>query len=147
LAAIDDYRRFLIAHAQATFGIEQYLSGFDDLPPWRRRGPELISDLRALGSPAPAALEFVCEGNVAAGMGVLYVLEGSRLGASVLLRRIPEHFPTDFLSARHRSGEWNELLSAIGARVSDGGEAFLQDVIHGAKACFDHYLTAAGHHH
>ncbi len=59
------------------------------LPDWeaRRRTPALTQDLAKLGRSAPAAAEIRAAGPQAS-LGALYVLEGSRLGARLLLAEV-----------------------------------------------------------
>ena len=88
-----DYRRFLEAHHAVLPGCEQVLAAsgagrlIDD---WmlRVRTPALVADLADLGmAPTPAATQTALL-SPAAAFGMLYVLEGSRLGGAVLARRV-----------------------------------------------------------
>ncbi len=96
LADRGGYAGFLIAHAQATTAAERVLSGAENLPPWRPRTHLLVEDLDKLGSCAPAPMAFAAHEAEAWQWGVLYVLEGSRLGGSVLARRIYAGAPSAF---------------------------------------------------
>lgn len=140
------YCRFLTVHAQATFGVEEYLLGHDDLPHWRPRSALLEADLAELRVPQATASQFSTSGTLANRLGVLYVLEGSRLGASVLLRRVKHGLPIRYLSARHQQREWRTLLAAIEQQAILGGAPFVASLIEGARACFQHYLSAADRH-
>lgn len=107
LTEAGDYGRFLIAHAEVIPALEAALDGAGIeavLPDWprRRRSDALAADLAALGLafPPPRAVA-VAPG--AEAMGVAYVLEGSRLGAAMLLKVIPDRLPTAFLA--HGQGE------------------------------------------
>jgi len=75
----------------------------------------------------------------------LYVLEGSRLGAAVLLRRLAPDFPNAFLSALHHAGEWQGLLTKIEQQASSGEKGLIDALISRARLCFEHYVTAASH--
>jgi heme oxygenase len=88
----DGYARFLAAMASAMVPLERALeaAGIEEvLPDWteRRRASLLLDDLAALGgkpvqeTPAPAA------NGEARQLGMVYVLEGSRLGGKLLLKR------------------------------------------------------------
>ncbi len=51
--------------------------------------------------------------------GVLYVVEGSRLGGRFLARRVPAEFPKSYLDAHKPSGNWANLLASIDAILYD----------------------------
>lgn len=89
------YAAFLASMAGALVPLEAWLeaSGVATrLPDWpvRRRSAALLSDLAGLGSPpAPIPdLGDLAEVGSAGMAGILYVLEGSRLGGTVILRRV-----------------------------------------------------------
>lgn len=94
LAQHADYVTFLTAMEAAFVPLEAWLDGVEPtfLPPdWaaRRRGPALRSDLAGLGFAGPATDETLKSmSDDAEAPGVLYVLEGSRLGGQVLLRQV-----------------------------------------------------------
>lgn len=107
LAEASDYGRFLTVHAEVIPALEAALgrAGIESaLPDWarRRRTESLAADLAALGLPFPAA-RAVAIAPGAESMGAAYVLEGSRLGAAMLLKAIPDTLPRAFLS--HGQGE------------------------------------------
>lgn len=87
------YRRFLQASAATLIAIEQLLESAGVaqlLPDWaeRSRREPIISDLHSLNSQAqPLALRRTAP-TPAEVFGILYVLEGSRLGAQVLLEQV-----------------------------------------------------------
>jgi heme oxygenase len=92
LQLLSDYRCFLEATAAALLPLEAALIDADVgriFPDWelRSRGPSILADLNALGGlqPQVPALERFGLEDV---LGTLYVLEGSRLGARVLLRTV-----------------------------------------------------------
>ncbi|HEY8947417.1 MAG TPA: biliverdin-producing heme oxygenase [Rhizomicrobium sp.] len=89
------YAEFLSAHAAVLIPLEQMLAenGVVDLLadwPERSRSSALMRDLDILRADLRAALvpSFATEAEM---FGVLYVLEGSRLGARVILRAIDEN--------------------------------------------------------
>jgi heme oxygenase len=137
------YGRFLLAHAEATGAAEASLAGSHDLTPWRPRMALLTDDLDRLGLALPPALAFGRAEVDAWRWGVLYVLEGSRLGATLLVKRAGSQVPSAYLSSRHLAGEWRSLLMAIDARGSAGGEAWIEAAIDGARNCFALYQSAA----
>ena len=84
------YRSFLLASAAAVFPLEQALltAGVDSLlPDWTRRtrAAALRADLTDLGITAVAAATAPPLAGAACKFGVLCVLEGSRLGAKLLV--------------------------------------------------------------
>ena len=92
LSDIDDYRRFLNVHAIALPSLESALAanGFEEqCPGWMegRRSAALMRDLAGLGGTScePDAARQV---GGATAWGTAYVLEGSRLGAKLLARRV-----------------------------------------------------------
>lgn len=86
------YGRFLTALGSVVLPLEAAFEAADVerlLPDWsqRRRAPALRSDLEALGLPPPRLLPIAPPRGEARLFGMLYVLEGSRLGGKLLLRR------------------------------------------------------------
>ena len=87
-----DYAVFLAAMAAALVPIEAELdrAAQGAVPPdWpeRRRSGAILADLDALGRPAPPASVSPRAPGRAEAAGLLYVLEGSRLGGQLLLRQ------------------------------------------------------------
>lgn len=116
LADRDDYRAFLMAQAAAFLPVEAAIDaagGARVLADWplRRRGAALVADLAALGetpvAAAPPALD-----DDAAVLGAIYVLEGSRLGGTMLARSIPADFPQAFLTSPD-DRRWRRLTDAL----------------------------------
>lgn len=112
------YVAFLTAQASAYLPVEQALSDGGAarlIEDWdeHRRAPLLAADLATLDC-APADLiappEYRGE---AAVVGGLYVLEGSRMGAAVLLRRVLPGLPTTFLAARAVTGHWTRFIASL----------------------------------
>lgn len=119
-------RRLLLLHAAIVPSLEQHLedAGIERLlPDWhlRRRRDALWSDIAAfeLAVPPPAALSFDMDDAVS--WGISYVLEGSRLGARHILRRLehaavpPSAQATRFL--RHGEGQrlWPNFVHRLNA--------------------------------
>lgn len=143
LADRDEYGRFLLAHVQATSAAEAGLCDDPTLPAWRGRTQLLADDLAQLGLAMPPPLEFKPPESASWRWGVLYVLEGSRLGGSILVTRTAPGSPNTFLSSRHQAGEWRTLLQAIDVVGSALGSVWIATAIAGACACFDLYRRAA----
>lgn len=136
------YGRFLQAQARATSAAERALVGDAALPSWRSRMPLLERDLRSLNLRRPVPLDLVHAEREAWRWGVLYVVEGSRLGGAVLVERLYAGAPREFLAARHGAGEWRALLQGIERRGSREGSAWLELLVAGARACFELYTYA-----
>lgn len=114
----DDYAALLAAHADAVLPVEALLDrgGAERLTadwPQRRRGPSIRADLAALGAPVSVPEIAGAVAEIAAMAGMLYVLEGSRLGARFLARGVPDHWPRAYLSSHQPSHMWPELLAKI----------------------------------
>lgn len=163
----NDYCRFLTAHASVILPLEA-LAGqagagqagagqiLDD---WssRRRTDALLDDLAALGlQPPPLPLLGLCSGGSRSGgscggpawvLGVLYVLEGSRLGAQVLRQRVlagPDAdcwAATAYLSHGMGQGLWPSFLQKLEA--SPYGRGNTGPVIEGAHDAFAAFERAA----
>lgn len=127
------YGRFLMAQAGPVFALEEALEAAgvaEAVHDWPRRSRRtaLHHDLDALGLHVPAASARVSEV-----FGALYVLEGSRLGAAALSRRVsglPDHF------LRHGEGErlWPSFLELLEKNIS---AATLPACIQNANGAFD----------
>ncbi len=109
----DGYRHFLMAQAVAWRTLEPVLKGGS-----AERAAALRTDLDALGLAPPAPLEDVDLPN-AGSIGTRYVLEGSRLGSTVLLRDLQTRSPdmagraSHYLAASSRLDEWRKLSTML----------------------------------
>lgn len=148
----DGYRRFLAAHASVILPMEA-LAGqagagqiLEDWPS-RRRSGALLDDLAALGLQPPPPLPLGLSGGPAWVLGALYVLEGSRLGAQVLRRRVlagPDagcRAATAYLSHGMGQGLWPSFLAQLEASPYARGDA--GPVIEGAYDAFAAFERAA----
>lgn len=140
LARRDDYARFLAAQAAAILPLEAALeqAGIDRLlPDWpaRARAAALRADLRALDAAVPAMPTLVPAPGAQV-LGAAYVLEGSRLGGAVILRRLGTGLPDAFL--RHGQGQalWRSFLGRLEALPAHMGE----EAIRGARQAFGLFL-------
>lgn len=143
LTEANSYRAFLSSHARALVPIEQALGSTASLPPWRSRLTNLSDDLSVLGTgmpTSPALTELEPAGTLA---GMLYVIEGSRLGGRVLARRVATGLPTGYLLAAHQQGEWRTLLAALDAQAASGTQGWLDNALTGARRAFDLFGDAA----
>ncbi|TWB41167.1 biliverdin-producing heme oxygenase [Nitrospirillum pindoramense] len=130
---LPDYTLLLKAQHPALRAVELSLeaAGVDAiLPDWpeRRRRHALVADLAALeawGDPPAILVETPTIRCRAEALGHLYVLEGSRLGGEVLLRRalaggdprIP--LATRFLAHGRGRPYWRDFLALLNAEPSD----------------------------
>ena len=124
LTTIAHYRRFLQASAAALLPLEQALeragvAGMVDDWAERRRSEAIRADVAALhGSIAPVALSMPALDRPSV-LGALYVLEGSRLGASYLLRVVAASADPRARGAtrylRHGAGKglWRSFLGQL----------------------------------
>lgn len=136
------YAAFLHAHARALPAVEAVLAGHQ-LPGWRMRTPLLAADLADLGGAMPPPLPFALPAGDGAAWGALYVIEGSRLGGTLLARGVAPDLPGRYLGARHQPGEWRTLLAAIDDEGARRPADWTDAAIAGAGACFRLYADAA----
>lgn len=92
LASLGDYGRFLVANAAPLFALELALERAHVervLPDWskRSRRQALTADLHALAL-AATPMQSPAIDDVSEQLGVLYVLEGSRVGARSILKAV-----------------------------------------------------------
>lgn len=154
LARAADYARFLSISARVVPRYERALeaAGVERLlPDWpqRRRAPALLEDLARLGEPpppagpAPTGLD-----DADAAFGAAYALEGSRLGAGLLLRDVERsadprvRFATSFLRHGQGAGLWRGFLGRLEARGT--APAAASRALAGACTVFEAYLAALG---
>lgn len=149
----DGYSDFLLAHARALFGLELALEGAGIerlLADWpqRRRRDALRHDLLALDLAVPTPLTLPDTLDNATCWGLVYVLEGSRLGARLLLEQVdktPWPGQLDALHYLQHAGDstlWPRFLSQL-EQAAGGLDAAA--VCRGAELGFQLFITAAGH--
>jgi heme oxygenase len=125
-----------IEDALARAGIGQVL------PDWerRRRRIALVSDLEALDVPLPSYVAMAIASDIGSLLGWSYVLEGSRLGARVILPTVMTNAEADVRRAvaflRHGDGEqfWETFKAELGT-INDDPAAIARACI-GANAAF-----------
>jgi heme oxygenase (biliverdin-IX-beta and delta-forming) len=153
----NDYRRFLAAHASVILPLEAlagHAGAGQVLEDWpgRCRSGALLNDLAALDLQPPPPLPLGSGGIVSYGgpawvLGVLYVLEGSRLGAQVLRRRVlagPDaecRAATAYLSHGMGQALWPSFLAQLVASPYAKGDT--GPVIEGARDAFAAFERAA----
>jgi heme oxygenase len=110
----------------------------------RRRRESLAADLKVLGVNPPLSIDLAIDSDIGSLLGWSYVLEGSRLGAKVILQTIMTgsdpvcRGATAFL--RHGAGE--RLWATYKAELAqiDGQPAAIVRACDGANAAFRHFL-------
>lgn len=148
-----DYGEFLTASASAVLPLEEALTraGADGLlPDWaeRRRGGALHADLAALGITADREADLPLDvGGEAHQFGMLYVLEGSRLGAKVLLADLMTRADPDISGAMHylRHGAGRRFWPTFLERLEDSSAVARapQEAVAGAQAAFALFVPHA----
>ena len=143
LALKADYVAFLIGHARVLPPIEAALRDYPGLPPFRPRTPALAADLSALGAEMPERDDVASPASTADAWGMMYVVEGSRLGGGFLARRVSPAFPKAYLEAVHERGGWRAMLDSFDAAADAGGPDWIARAIETARATFDRYHESA----
>lgn len=146
LADRESYGRFLQAQSGPVMALEAALQDFGVarlLPDWplRSRTSALHYDLEYL-TLRPGSCRAVRLTSAAEAFGTLYVLEGSRLGARVLLRQIlaaaPDIRPaTRFLSHGSDQKLWTTFLQILEAKVGVNDLGGCIQGAHGTFAVFE----------
>lgn len=126
IGRLDDagaYRNFLQASYAHRQPVERYLAGTDwpaAFGDWRptELGPLIAADLTDIGAERPRIQPFDLSKDIASLVGVIYVLEGSALGAK-LIRRMAgalgydENHGARHLVRQERLGSWRDLLAIM----------------------------------
>ena len=143
-----DYGQYLLASAEAIIGLEVALEASDVeavFADWsgRRRRFALAQDLLALGLTAdPAVVQLSFSPSMM--YGVLYVLEGSRLGAQTLLPRVDQSGDQSVLAARHflRANDPKWWLSFLRALESAPPDIDAREMLDAARYTFTLFKDA-----
>lgn len=141
-----DYLRFLDLHARVVPPIEDSLDvgGLDEVVQgWSsaRRSPALASDVAALGRPMPSPVEFPDLQDVPALLGTAYVLEGSRLGARVVVKRVRDDCPATFLGGQGDARIWRDVIAALDQSLYS--RSLIGEATAAARRCFALFLSVA----
>lgn len=143
LADAAQYGRLLRAHARAVPAVEAACEAAglaDFLPDWpqRRRAPALLQDLAALGLAPPPRLRLSLH-TAAEALGAAYVLEGSRLGNGLLLRRLGDQ-PAAYLGHQPPPGGWPGFLAQLEQALAE--PALWPAAAGGARRAFQIFIEA-----
>jgi heme oxygenase len=138
LSRRDHYRLFLGFHFAALRSHKQYWRP-EDYQDFQAMLGCLQSDLGSIEGPATELSTSVSlTSNNSAALGIAYVIRGSRLGAEVLRRSVPDDFPSSYL---HFSPvlTWAKFLLQleVGAEIPGGTD----EAILGARCAFDSFAT------
>lgn len=140
-----DYAGFLSAMAAVLFPLERALecaSIHRILPDWedRRRASLLLADLQVLGADPPREVDLPFVGGAARQLGIVYVLEGSRLGGKLLMRRALDHADSRVRSATRylAHGATRDLWSTFLVRLESSRAVMSSpdETVAGARAAF-----------
>lgn len=148
------YSAFLAAHHYVLPGCERALAAFgavDMLADWaqRVRTPALLLDMAEVGVKAADSMPSLVQPSAAEAFGMLYVLEGSRLGGAVLAKRLTTNPDARCRNATrylmHGDGMrfWPSFVAALEA--SDTVHDNMDAVTAGAIATFALFETAAAY--
>ncbi|MFK3888589.1 biliverdin-producing heme oxygenase [Sphingomonas sp. NPDC079357] len=144
LATPAAYRRFLLAHGRAVPAAERVMAALPFARTLPTRAALLASDLTAMGVASPDPLPFAPGDDEATLWGVLYVVEGSRLGGVLLARQVAPELPGRYLGAIHASGQWRAIRAALDEAAAGKDDDWTARMIAGALATFTLYAAAAG---
>lgn len=141
----EGYAGFLLAQAAAFPSVEAELgrAGADDfIEGWttRRRSDALRRDLETLGLSFPASGPAPVLTTSAAILGAAYVLEGSRLGGTMLIRTVGPGLPTDFLTPGPPEA-WRTFVSLLDRQLVS--EQSVAEAVTAASAVFALFEQAA----
>lgn len=148
------YEAFLTALARAVLPLERALElGSVErlLPDWtvRRRSEALKRDLEILGVAGPPPLDVSVTADEARLFGRLYVLEGSRLGGKLLVKRAAESDDPQVRAATHYLGHgaggdlWRAFLQRLEA--SEAVRSSPQRTLLGAREAFGLFGAEPAH--
>lgn len=135
------YIGFLKAHARVVPAIEAVLTDAK-LPLPRPRAILLKRDLEAFDHYLPPPLRIKKSLSTAEKWGLLYVLEGSRLGGRLLLRRVAPGFSSEYLSAVQEPNEWRNFTQTLNNRAMLSA-AWLESAVNGAILGFSFFADSA----
>lgn len=151
LTSWSGYAAFLRMSAAVLLPLEDHLEAAEIenlLPDWRqrRRTSAIEKDLATLGLEARRMTLPQLPSDEASLLGALYVLEGSRLGARLLMRRVSASSETRlqsatiYLSHGHECRLWQSFLDVLEARITTKRE--LNQAAESARGTFALFAKA-----
>ena len=133
LAQPQDYELFLSIHAESLQALDGAWRG-EDGNDFQAMLRSLSNDLATLGSATtPKSIAVCTPASLGAGLGVAYVIRGSRLGAAMLRRRVPAGMPTSYLDFAPTLS-WRDFLGEL--EILAGDPAATQAAILAARSTF-----------
>jgi heme oxygenase (biliverdin-IX-beta and delta-forming) len=147
-----DYATFLLVHASVLLPLEaelEHAGAATLLADWpeRRRAAALTSDLGALGLTSPELRPVPPLSTAGRMLGALYVTEGSRLGAAMILQQVlacPDPAiaaATRFLAHGRGARLWSSFLPVL-----EKADEPLEDMLAGARLVFGLFKRAQADH-
>ncbi|GBR50233.1 heme oxygenase [Neokomagataea thailandica NBRC 106555] len=136
------YGRFLAAHARVVPVLERWLRDFGVAEGTDWRAAALSRDLQALQAVQPDEILWNPKTHDGYAVGVLYVLEGSRLGGKVLAAKVSSALPKEYLSSGHSNGGWPLFLGRLQNILEAADESYKAEVWAGAREAFALFASA-----
>jgi heme oxygenase (biliverdin-IX-beta and delta-forming) len=137
LASAADHVAFLNLNATALSTLRPYWRSVDEAD-FGALVEALAVDLAEFGAALPGAIRTSVSIN---GLGLAYVVRGSRLGSKILRKRVPRGFPTAYLDFK-TVVTWREFLLQLDPRASSTHESE-HAIVDGARATFAVYEQLA----
>jgi heme oxygenase len=134
----EDYRGFLTIHFEALLALKAA---------WRQQDIEdfeqmlrcLDTDLGTSGAPRNVMPAASCRpASIGAGLGLAYVIRGSRLGAAVLRLGVGKTLATSYLDFVPRLS-WTEFLVQLDSTAADSNDT--EEAIRAARSTFNVFAT------
>ncbi|HEY0801150.1 MAG TPA: biliverdin-producing heme oxygenase [Steroidobacteraceae bacterium] len=130
-----DYEAFLGIHWRALTELQNQWRKEDDAE-FARLSSMIKNDLGCKGATPPQSYRTQTQESARAhAIGVCYVIRGSRLGAALLRRRVPEDFPAAYLSAQLELS-WRDFLLQLENYARSAKPAEILQAVCGARAAF-----------
>ncbi|TDT17122.1 heme oxygenase [Ilumatobacter fluminis] len=147
------YGSSLVALARVLPGVEQALVRYGDGRfPFVPLTPLLVADVRSLGLDIDLEIDDSARSTESVGYddggswwGAMYVMQGSRLGSTVIAERLAVDLPDvprSYFDAAATDARPAWAAFRVAARAAfDGGQADLDRAVHSARAVFDALLV------
>ncbi len=136
------YASYLLVHAAAFPAVGRALAPMAEWTPWELRWIDLQADLKSLGLAPPVPLDIAPARTADEALGMIYVLEGSRMGGALILKSIPDDLPAAYLRGSLDVSPWKRLKDILAGAEPDRADG----VVAGARTAFGAFSTAAHAH-